>query len=100
MHVDADDPARVDEAGRLVIGTGARKGTSSSHLRLFRESAMRPAVDGAFRIGARGDVRFNVSSYDRTRTLSVDPVITFSTYIGSSNYDDASDLAVDAAGRT
>ncbi|MBI4454937.1 MAG: SBBP repeat-containing protein [Acidobacteria bacterium] len=43
-------------------------------------------------------VGFQVASYDSSQTLVIDPVLVYSTYLGGSDYDLGSDIAVDSFG--
>jgi hypothetical protein len=45
-------------------------------------------------------VGFEIASYDPTRPLVIDPVISYSTYLGGSDADFIEAIAVDAAGNT
>ena len=43
-------------------------------------------------------VAFQVASYDATRPLIIDPVLSWATYLGGSGFDQGYGIAVDAAG--
>jgi hypothetical protein len=45
-----------------------------------------------------GVVRFEIAPYDTTRPLIIDPVLSYSTYLGGSDMDYANGIAVDSAG--
>jgi hypothetical protein len=47
---------------------------------------------GAYQVG------FQVDGYDGAFPLVIDPIVTYSTYLGGSGYDVANGIAVDAAG--
>src|SRR5581483_1330056 len=61
-------------------------------------------VDGARKLVAASfvvnadTVGFRLGSYDRRRTLVIDPVLTFSTFLGGSIADVANAIATDALG--
>jgi hypothetical protein len=59
---------------------------------------LRTLVAGRYVLEANNQVRFLVSSYDPTRPLVIDPVLSYSTYLGGSNEDEADAVAVDTAG--
>ncbi len=63
-------------------------------------AAGREYVPGAFRIEADGSVGFSLGSYDRSRTLVIDPVLAYSTYLAGALDDELTDVATDAAGNT
>ncbi|MGH8010614.1 MAG: SBBP repeat-containing protein, partial [Candidatus Binatia bacterium] len=44
------------------------------------------------------EVGFAIASYDPDKSLVIDPVLEYSTYLGGSNYETGIDIAVDAAG--
>jgi hypothetical protein len=55
-------------------------------------------IDGRFLVTADHGVSFQIGSYDKRRSLVIDPVLTYSTYLGGSNSDGAYGLFVDSAG--
>jgi hypothetical protein len=44
------------------------------------------------------EAAFHIASYDRSRQLVIDPVLSYSTYLGGSGKDEANAIAIDAAG--
>ncbi len=52
--------------------------------------------------GARGEtarrIAFAIGAYDRTRPLVIDPVLEYSTYLGGTSFDGATDVTVDGSG--
>lgn len=44
------------------------------------------------------DVGFEVAAYDSSKPLIIDPVLSYSTYLGGSSVDSGSSIAVDASG--
>ncbi len=44
------------------------------------------------------EIGFRVGAYDRTRPLIIDPVLSYSTYLGGSGFDEGNSIAVDATG--
>jgi hypothetical protein len=57
-------------------------------------------VDGHYVLQANNQVGFKVAPYDHTRPLVIDPVLSYSTYLGGSVGDGGSAIAVDASGNT
>jgi hypothetical protein len=49
-------------------------------------------VAGKFALFADDRVRFEIGDYDRTRTLVIDPVLTYSTYLGGSGDESCSKI--------
>ena len=55
-------------------------------------------VDGEYVRKSPRVIGFRVGAYDRTRPLIVDPVLSYSTYLGGSHSDEGGGIAVDAQG--
>ncbi len=57
-------------------------------------------IPGSYRLLPRptGHVAFQVAAYDTSKPLIIDPVLSYSTYLGGSSSDFARAIAVDAAG--
>jgi hypothetical protein len=84
----------IDSAGNLRVRAGGVE---------FRES--RPAahqdgepVSARYRILADGSVGFAVAAYDPGRPLVIDPVITYSTYLGGTGGGAVTAVALDGLG--
>jgi hypothetical protein len=88
----------VDQAGDLTIGTQA--GVVRQHKPLvYQEVAgARRVVEAAYRVMPGNQVTFALASYDSSKPLVIDPVLSYSTYLGGSAADQLSAIAVDAAG--
>jgi hypothetical protein len=58
----------------------------------------RKLTDGRYVLKSDGEVTFEIAPYDRTRPLIIDPVLSYSTYLGGSDMDYANGIAVDPSG--
>ena len=66
-------------------------------------AGQRQAVAGEFQIqvpqnGEPWSYRFELAAYDRTQQLIIDPILSYSSFLGGSNHDYGYDIAVNAAG--
>src|SRR5438876_839580 len=72
------------------------------HLRsphIYQEaSGVRQEVRGRYVITGKNEVGFRVASYNRTKLLIIDPILSYSTYLGGSLDDVGLGIAVDSAG--
>ena len=61
---------------------------------------MAPArsVSGHFVLEDNGQVGFAVGSYDPSQPLVIDPILSYSTYLGGSGHDQGYAIAVDRSG--
>ena len=62
------------------------------------QSAATAELDGAFVVASHNEVAFRVAGYDLKRALVIDPVLSYSTYLGGSSYEGGSGIAIDSAG--
>jgi Beta-propeller repeat/Abnormal spindle-like microcephaly-assoc'd, ASPM-SPD-2-Hydin len=115
-------PLRIDEHGDLVIQTGAgelrfrkprvyqeQSAVDSrqwdAQLRTSREPRMpndddKHFIEGHFVLRGPDRVGFEVTRYDRTRALVIDPTMVYSTYLGGSQLDVGYGIAADSSGNT
>ncbi len=82
-------PVRVDHEGDLVASLDGDDVVFHKPVIYQPATAAnaKAAVDGQFVLKGNGRVGFDVSSYDRSRELVIDPVLTYSTYLGGSDED-------------
>ncbi len=75
--------------------------------KVYQEAnGVRDEISGSYLIEGKNEVGFRLGAYDRRRTLTIDPVLAYSTYLGGSigdpgfgaSVDSASGIKVDAAG--
>ncbi|MGB0037203.1 MAG: Ig-like domain-containing protein, partial [Candidatus Acidiferrales bacterium] len=87
----------IDSRGDLVLHA------SSSVFRMHRPviyqtfGSDRRQVEGNFILKGKRDVGFRLAAYDRSRPLVIDPAIGYATFLGGSNEDLPTGLAVDTA---
>jgi pimeloyl-ACP methyl ester carboxylesterase len=55
-------------------------------------------VDGRYVLLADNRIGFDIGAYDKTQPLIIDPVLSYSTYLGGSSVDFGQGIAVDATG--
>ncbi|HEY6769280.1 MAG TPA: SBBP repeat-containing protein, partial [Candidatus Sulfotelmatobacter sp.] len=55
-------------------------------------------VDGRWVLKGRNRVGFELGAYDATKTLVIDPALSYSTYLGGTGTDGAFGVAIDSAG--
>ena len=92
------DHTVIDERGDLVLRTAGEPLRLQKPI-IYQMNGDRPhIVDGSYVQVSSHEVGFHVGAYDRTRALIIDPVLSYSTYLGGSGFDEPSGLAVDATG--
>ena len=99
MSFEGADPLEVDEQGDLVLRK-ERGGVRQHRPRVYQEiRGEQREVEGRYVLLGPALVRFEVGPYDTRRPLVIDPVLSYSSYLGGSGNDRIPIIAVDATGR-
>src|SRR6478735_8200909 len=89
----------VDAQGDLVLKTaGGPLRFQKPVIYQIDNGGHRHTVEGGYVHRSRHQIGFRVGAYDRTRPLIIDPVLSYSTYLGGSGSDGGDSIAVDATG--
>jgi hypothetical protein len=94
---------KLDRQGNLLVsgrsGTVALKKPVAYEIDSNQTGVgARHALEAFYVLEADGQFGFSVPNHDSTKTLVVDPVVEYSTYLGGSADDEAWGIAVDASG--
>jgi len=86
------------EHGDLVLSRSEGK-VLLRHPHIYQvANGKRRVIHGHYVVNNKNEVGFRVASYDRARTLVIDPVLAYSTYVGGSKEESGASIAVDSAG--
>ena len=88
----------IDAAGDLVLHTAAGTLRQRRPFAYQTVNDERHAVESRYVMRGARRVGFEVGDYDRSKPLVIDPVLSYSTYLGGAGYEMPSGIAVDAAG--
>ena len=91
-------PASLAENGDLVVSKSRLSLRLRKPLAYQEIEGERLEIACAYRLDGAGNVGFDVGRYDPERTLVIDPVLEFSSYVGGAADDSVSDVAVDQQG--
>jgi hypothetical protein len=91
---------RVDPNGELVVHSGRSELRESRPVAYQLDGAGRRPVDARFEVVGPDRVRLALGRYDRSRTLVIDPVLSYSTPLGGAGLDAGSRVAADPLGNT
>jgi Beta-propeller repeat len=96
LSFDGANELRLD-SGDLVVRTGGGDVRLQAP-RVYEEGSgsSRKPVNGRFALLAKDRVGFEIEEYDRSRTLVIDPVLTYSTYLGGTGTELLPSVAVDS----
>jgi uncharacterized protein (TIGR03437 family) len=98
LHFGEQIPAKVDEAGDLVLERGDLRLKLKKPLIYQQQAEERVLVAGGYRLDPQGTVGFDIGTYDPLRPLVIDPILEFSSYLGGTGNDVIADVALDAQG--
>jgi hypothetical protein len=95
----------LDPEGNLLLRVGELELKQNAPVIYQDTIEGKKQIAGKFVIATNGQVGFSVDEYDRSRTLVIDPKISYLTYLGGEDgdededaVDEAEGVAVDAAG--
>ena len=75
--------ARIDaDAGDLVLSTANGDVRFNAPIMYQQDGNNRQSIAGSFRQLAHNKIGFTIGNYDHSRELVIDPVLTYSTYLG------------------
>ncbi|QQS46669.1 MAG: SBBP repeat-containing protein [Acidobacteriota bacterium] len=90
---------RLDGTGDLLL-TLAGGGMLRQHKPVIyqMENGRKRSVAGRYVIGEKNEVAFAIDEYDRSLELVIDPVLSYASYLGGGNDDQAAGVAVGSDG--
>jgi hypothetical protein len=91
-HID------VDAQGDLVLATAGGSFWFQKPVVYQEGDGHRQAIAGGYVRKGPHQVGFHLAAYDPARPLVIDPVLSYSTYLGGSSFDESASIAVDATG--
>lgn len=97
-RIEGAQRLRLDASGELVIGTAAGEVRQRRPLAYQEEGGKRREVAARYEMRGGNEVSFALGRYDRGKPLVIDPVLSYSTYLGGNSDDVAMAVAADAAG--
>jgi uncharacterized repeat protein (TIGR01451 family) len=80
-------PLTINRDGDLVAIIGGSKINFHKPVIYQSKGKVKTSVNGRYTLRADGRVRFELGAYDHSKQLVIDPVLSYSTYLGGSNDD-------------
>jgi hypothetical protein len=97
FRIEGADRVRINANGELVLKVGTEEIRQLRPVIFQQVNGTRQAVEGGYRLLGKSTVGFRVSDYDRNLPLVIDPVLSFSTYLGGLKTEYGWALAADGA---
>jgi Beta-propeller repeat len=98
LRFDGADDVRIDSGGQLILSTAAGELRNNRPIAYQESAGSRTEVAAQFKRLADGTIGFEVGDYDHARSLVIDPVVVYSTYLGGSASDFGRGIVADSAG--
>ena len=92
------DAVRLDEHGALVVERGQARLLQHVPAAFQETPRGRQSVAVRYAIDADNVIGFALGEYDKALPLVIDPILSYSTYLGGGSIDAAYTIATDAAG--
>ena len=99
LQFDGADQLKIDDGGDLILRVGSNELRQKKPVAYQTIDGKRVNVPAAYNISTDHTVSFALGSYDSTRPLIIDPLLSYSTYLGGNKGDIGWAIAVDAEGR-
>jgi hypothetical protein len=98
LRFDTADQMQIDRQGDLVLHTAT--GAVRQHKPTIYQNAggIRHEIEGGYVLSGPRQVGFQLGAYDLSLPVVIDPVLSYSTYLGGSMDDAGNAIAVDGAG--
>ncbi len=98
LDFEGVDRLEVDAQGDLVLHIAGGQ-IRQEKPRIYQEiDGERRSIAGGYRLLGDGQIGFQVAAYDARKVLIIDPVLSYSTYLGGSGFEDGTGTTVDTAG--
>src|SRR5882762_8459867 len=98
LEFEGVDKLEVDAQGVLVLHTVAGAIRQRKPIVYQEIDGTRFEIPGAYAVKGARQIGFQVAAYDPTRPLVIDPVLSYSTYLGGSAREESFGFAVDRTG--
>ncbi len=88
----------LDTAGDLLLSAGGAQLRQHKPVIYQEVNGARQLIAGSYEVLDAGRVKFEVAAYDTSKPLVIDPVLSYSTYLGGSGNEEVTAIEVDALG--
>src|SRR5216110_1557886 len=98
LDIQGADRLQVDAQGDLVLQTTVGPIRQRKPVIYQEIDGVRKDIPGGYVLKGEHQVGYKVAAYDASQPLVIDPILSYSTYLGSSDEEGETRIAVDAAG--
>jgi hypothetical protein len=98
FEIQGANQIELDSGGNLVLRLGKREIRFQSPIVYQQSKGQRTPVQGSYVMTDSTHIAFEVAHYDSSKSLVIDPVLVYSTYLGGTGTDQPTGIAVDSTG--
>ena len=98
LKVEGSDRIRLDKEGNLIVSKFNRDLVLQAPTTYQTKNGQRHFIRARYEVTGNSDVRLKIGSYDKNGALIIDPVLSYSTYLGGSAEDFGLNIATDNSG--
>jgi uncharacterized repeat protein (TIGR01451 family) len=98
LAFDGAGKLKLNRGGDLLLKSGAQTITLLRPKAYQNIGNKRHEVSVRYALKAGGELEFQVGKYDKSQPLVIDPILSYSTYLGGFDQDAGNSIAVDASG--
>jgi sugar lactone lactonase YvrE len=88
----------IDAQGDVVLRTSGGNVVEKAPVLYQQVGGTRRPVTGSYVVEGENQVGFAIGPYDHSRPLTIDPVVSYSTYLGGSGQDQGFAIVADSSG--
>ena len=92
------DELKLDSDGDLLIGINGQQMRMHRPVVYQEKDGKREPVEAQYTLSDAQQIGFEIAAHDRTRTLVIDPVLAYSTFLGGTGEDAGIEIAVSSHG--
>ncbi len=96
LTFEGADRVRLNSAGDAVLETNGGNVLLNAPRVYQKTGEAKQPVNARFVLRAQNKIGFEIGKYDRTRALVIDPVLSYSTFLGGSGDETSPKIAVDS----
>ena len=100
VNLDGAEKIEIDAAGDLVLRTAGGEIRQPKPYIYQEVAGKKQEIAGSYVFRNKDHFGFKIGTYDSTKPLIIDPVLSYATFLGGSGRDLAFDIAADASGNT
>ena len=98
LAFEGANKVRIDPQGNLILHIAGGEVNFHKPFVYQKLNGIKHAIPGRYVLKGKHEVGFQMAKYDTSKPLVIDPVLSYSTYLGGNLSDEGRGIAVDASG--